>query len=399
MEFEQRNKWNHLTHHIQSYFHNPDLEALECVLSALRAHHSAGDPIWLFVIGPSGSGKTAIIVNAVSGLSRTFVESSVTTKSLLSGMADGAKSSLLEIIGASGILVFKDFTTILSKREDDQREIIAQFREVYDGRFSVRTGQRSAVWTGKVTVIAATTPAIERAWAIHRDLGERFLQVRWFNGNSMKIAEAARSQRNKEKQIASEMREHAKTFFQTTLLTPEFSDEDGHRIDVLATTIALLRGHVTRDPRSKEVIDTALPEEPTRIAKALDSLVCHHAGLFGRTQIGQDDFRIARRVAFDSVSNKRIQIMRLLSQDGEPTDSPVLQRRLSLSDGSLRYQLDELSALNLVEVITSVTGPNQVKIHPNFIGLWAEANRDFSSATFIPPSRVVEENKELKALL
>jgi len=373
LEFEQRNHWNNLKAHVGTYYHNPDYEALRCVLAACRAHHHSGDPIWLFVIGPSGSGKTAIIVNCASALDRTFVESNISTKSLISGMADGQKASLLQIIGTSGIIVFKDFTTILSKREDDQREIISQFREVYDGRYSIRTGQRSAVWEGKITVIAATTPAIERAWAVHRDLGERFLQVRWFNGDSLKIAEYARSQKGKEKTIASEMRVLTKAFFSPQTVTPALTDEEGQRIDTLATVIAHLRGHVTRESKTREVIDTALPEEPTRIAKALDSLVCHHAGLFGRPTTTPADFQIALRVGFDSVPHKRIQIMRQLPPNEAYLAFHELIKKTNLPESTLNYNLDELSALGLAQVTQDSLGQKQIRIHPNFLGLWLQA--------------------------
>jgi DNA-binding Lrp family transcriptional regulator len=104
-------------------------------------------------------------------------------------------------------------------------------------------------------------------------------------------------------------------------------------------------------------------------------------------------------VAFDSVPIRRIQIMRQLSADGEATAQHVIQQRLNISENSLKYQLDELSALNIVEVISSIPSPNQVRIHPNFIGLWIEALGTVSLTTSIPPSRVVEENKDFRGVL
>lgn len=362
----QTSKWNSLVSYLEANFYKPDLEALRAVLAAQRAHFFMGDPVWLFVIGPSGSGKTAIIVQCASAVDRTYVESSITTKSLLSGTLDGQKASLLEVIG-SGILIFKDFTTILSKRDDDQKEIISQFREVFDGRWSIRTGQRSAIWEGKITVIAAVTPAIERAWAVHRELGERFMQVRWFSSDSRKIANAARLQRGREKIIGAEMRRLTKDFFSIKTPTPTMTEEQGNRIDDLATVIALLRGNVHRDPKS-HVIDSIQPEEPTRIAKALDSLVCNHAGLFGR-EITEDDFRIAYRVGFDSVAIKRNLIMGHIPLDGSTT-TQKLAADVNLPETSVIYQLEELSAINAVQIIPNLIS-KEVKIHPNF-GLWLD---------------------------
>lgn len=362
----QKVKWTALSQYIEANFHKPDLEALRCVLAAERAHFHAGDPVWLFVIGPSGSGKTAIVVQCASAVDRTYVESSVTTKSLLSGTADGQKSSLLEIIG-SGIIIFKDFTTILSKRDEDQKEIVSQFREVFDGRWSIRTGQRSAIWEGKITVIAAVTPAIERAWAVHRDLGERFLQVRWFNNDSLKIASAARLQRGREKLIGAEMKRLTREFFSAKNSTPSMSDEGGERIDILATVIARLRGKVNRDTKTKAIIDATQPEEPTRIAKALDSLVCHHAGLFAR-EITEDDFRIALRVGFDSVPHKRSLVMEKVPLEGSIFSSKIANET-NQPHATIDYHVDELGALGVLTVNANVLG-KEVSINPQFLALW-----------------------------
>jgi hypothetical protein len=373
-QLEQLSKWNCLAAHIRQWFHDPDLEALRCVLAACHAQYFPGDPVWLFVIGPSGSGKTSIVVNCAAPLPNTFVESSVTTKSLLSGAKDGANSSLLELIGRSGILVFKDFTTILSKREDDQREIVSQFREVFDGRFSIRTGQRSAIWAGKLTVIAAVTPAIERAWAVHRDLGERFLQVRWFANDSLKIAEAARLQRGKETEIAKGMREFVHDFFTTTTTIPSLSDEQGQKIDVIATVIAKMRGNVVRDSK-KEIIDVSLPEEPTRIAKGLETIVCHHAALFART-VSLEDFKLATRVGFDSAPIRKVRILRAIPcEDGILLGHLVA--KLATAESTLLYHLNELEALGLISMTAGIA--RQVSIHPNLLALWLDAT------TSIPP--------------
>lgn len=365
----QQMKWNELALYIEANFHKPDLEALRCVLAAQRAHFFEGDPVWLFVIGPSGSGKTSIVVACAAAVERTWVESSITTKSLLSGMSDGQKASLLEII-QSGILIFKDFTTILSKREEEQKEIVSQFREVYDGRWSIRTGQRSAIWEGKITVIAAVTPAIERAWAVHRDLGERFMQVRWFNNDSLKIANAARLQRGREKLIAAQMRKLTKDFFTKQTTTPQLSDEDGERVDILATVIARLRGKVNRDTKTKEVIDASQPEEPTRIAKSLDSLICHHAALFARENVTEDDFRIAYRVGFDSVPHRRAQVMERIPLE-EAIQPVKIATALNLPYTTVETTIEDLCALEVLTLSSSIV--KEVKINENFRALWLSA--------------------------
>jgi len=371
LQLQQESKWEKVSQHITSHFHAPDLEALRCVLAACHAQYFPGDPVWLFVIGPSGSGKTSIVVNCAATLTNVFVESSVTSKSLLSGAKDGHKSSLLQLIGSSGTLVFKDFTTILSKKDDEQREIVSQFREVYDGRYSIRTGQRSAIWTGKVTVIAAVTPAIERAWAVHRDLGERFLQVRWAGNDSLRIAESARSQRGKELSITKDMQILVKDFFTTTTTIPEVSTEQGHLIDVIATIVARMRGNVIRDKdRARTIIEVSLPEEPTRIAKGMEALATHHAALFSRS-VGPEDFAIAARVGFDSAPARKMKIMRAIPEDGIPVLE--LASKVCIPEATLRYTLMELESLELTSAV-EVGAFREIHIHPKTKPLWKEAS-------------------------
>src|SRR5207245_4799010 len=45
------------------------------------------------------------------------------------------------------------------------------------------------------------TPALDRAWAIQRDLGERFLCVRWHRRDGPEVARRACAQRGHEKEI------------------------------------------------------------------------------------------------------------------------------------------------------------------------------------------------------
>ena len=363
-----------LAAHINKHFYHSDLEALRAVLSAVHAHYAGSDPVWLFVIGPSGSGKTSVAINCISRLPDVMVMSDLTPKSLLVGTADGESKSILN--HPSIILAFKDFTTMISKRDDDQREIVATLREVYDGETSRRTGQAKREWSGKCTVIAAVTPAIERAWAIHRDLGERFMQVRWANSTMpARVAKMARDQRGQEKAIAEDMRALTAAFFADVATMPaaELSDDHGDRIDCAATLIAKLRSHVVRDTHNgRQIIDVSAPEEPTRLAKSLATLACHHATLFGREMVEEPDMKVALRVGLDTVPNSRLRIIQAIP----PEDTIGTGDIRAISDvhkNTLLWQTDELEAVGALSLGKTVDDERTCAFTRTFRALWEKA--------------------------
>ena len=357
--------WDQLATYLQTEFYQPDLEALRIVLAACRAQYHPGEPIWLFVVGPPGSGKTSVVINAVSALPTSWVESSITERTLLSCASQGKETSLLLRMG-SGILAFKDFTTILSKNDESQREIVSQLREVYDGSYKSKTGVEWREWEGKVTVIAAVTPAIERAWAVHRDLGERFMQVRWPNRDGAKVAAMARRQRGREKQIVNTLKTRVTAFFHKEGPTPQVTEKQGFFIDSLATAIAQLRGHVVRD--GKEVVDVSPLEEPSRLAKSLESIAVHHAALFNREPEPQD-MGAVMRLGLDTIPSKRLRIV----QSIPPGSLISVQEICSLTKiprGTINRPLEDLENLLVIEQSDDAVLGKKVTFTKDFLDIW-----------------------------
>lgn len=370
--------WEALAAHINQYFYRLDLDALRSVLAAVHAHYAMGDPVWLFGIGPSGSGKTSVIVTCLSGLPDVVICSDITPRSFLVGTPDHDNTRSL-LNKPSLILVFKDFTTMISKREEDQREIVATLREVYDGYTVRRTATVNRPWIGKCTVIAAVTPAIERAWAIHRDLGERFCQVRWANSHDpSKVAKTARAQQGREKEIASGMKELALGLFEASEGLPPatLSDTYGDRVDAAATVVAKLRCHVVRDSTSsRPIIDISPAEEPTRLAKSTATVACHHAALFGRSEVGKQDMRAAMRVIMDTIPSSRLRIIETIPPDAALTVTATDIRELTgIHRNTVLWQTDELEALGVLKIGKNLNDERTVSFTKEFEEVWLSAN-------------------------
>lgn len=143
-------------------FYIEDDTIIDLMVAIAVSVKTKSDAIWLLVIGPPSGGKTEL-VNIVSGVPYAHQVSTLTENAFLSGMAgDPAKEkSLLHRIGTNGLILMKDFTSILSLKEELRKKILGDMREIYEGHLSKVTGNgRSSEWKGKVNFIGAVTDAI-----------------------------------------------------------------------------------------------------------------------------------------------------------------------------------------------------------------------------------------------
>jgi hypothetical protein len=162
-----------------------DLDALDAAMAAAAVADLDGDPLWLLVVSGSGNAKTET-VQALQGAGAHVVSTIASQGALLSGTqrkdcsADASGGLLLQI-GEQGVLVIKDFTSILSMGRELRAEVMAALREIYDGRW-VRTvgtdGGRKLEWQGRIAVVGAVTTAWDTHHAVTATMGDRFVLLR-----------------------------------------------------------------------------------------------------------------------------------------------------------------------------------------------------------------------------
>ena len=373
--------WTSLVDHIQQYFYDPDLAALQITLAACISHFFRdSDSLGLFIIGPSGGDKTSIMINCALASERTELMGDLTVNTLLSGFTGAPNSSLLHRVG-SGILVFKDFTTFLSKRAEDQGSIAAQFREVADGYYKRDTGKGIMLeWHGKMNFIAAATPALERKWAALGELGERFVQVRLARKKGVEQGEYAQKQSGMELFIRERMQQLTKDLFKSSPKIdcdnpPKLSLLQRHRVSSLAELVAHARAAVPRDPYKGTITGIANIENCGRMSKALNLLVSAHAALFRRsTPDDTSDLWLAARIAKNSIPINRWLLLRSLAkQQGGYLETPDLLQQSSLPESSLRYTLADLQSIGIVEGDSGSEGmANRYKFSAEFAKLWKD---------------------------
>ena len=194
---------------LHNYLWLKDDDAFVIVLGAVAAFILGLDPVWLLIVAPPSGAKTDF-VHMLDEVPEIYPLSDLTPKTLASGFGtpNTADVSLLHEVDGK-ILALKDLTTVLQKRRDQRDEVLAELREVFDGRFAKAwgTGQRLD-WRGRVGFIAGVTSVIDQLHSVMGILGQRFVLLRPRQPDRQ--AAARRAIQNTQ-QIAHDMRSRVET--------------------------------------------------------------------------------------------------------------------------------------------------------------------------------------------
>jgi Primase C terminal 1 (PriCT-1) len=334
------------------YLESPD--PVLVVLGAVAANLRPGDPFWLELIASPGGGKTELLAS-LSYLPGVRFAATITEASLLSGTprkdkAADSKGGLLREIGDHGLLVLKDFGSVLSMHREARAAVLAALREVYDGswtRYVGTDGGRSLAWWGKVGLIAAVTPVVDRHHAVMAALGERFTSYRLPPIDEERAARAALAHAGREAAMRAELATAVASFFRGLDLQsePEARTEEEERLLVgMATLATRARSSVERDGYSRDIELVPAPEAPARLASGLDRL---RAGLrcigLGRS----DAWRIVAKAAIDCVPEPRRTVLDLMV-DGRTRTTTEVADAVSLPTQTSRRTLEDLAAHRLL---------------------------------------------------
>ena len=159
-----------------------DTAILDAVASAAAAERLGGDPLWLMVVAGSGGTKTET-VRSLKGAGALIVSTISSEGALLSATArsQGATGGLLHKLGARGLLVIKDFTSILSADRNVRDTVWRRCARFMTASGSVNVGfagGRTLSWAGRIVIVAACTTAWDKAHAVIATMGDRFVIVR-----------------------------------------------------------------------------------------------------------------------------------------------------------------------------------------------------------------------------
>ena len=327
-----------------------DLAIFDATASAGAAEKLGGDPLWLIVISGSGNAKTET-VQSLSGAS-AHVTSTITSEgALLSATtrSRGATGGLLHKIGARGLLVIKDLTSILAMDSNVRGSVLAAFREIHDGRWERNVGfagGRTLTWTGRIVVVAACTTAWDEARKVIESMGDRFCLVR-SSSTTGRVESARRAIANtgREDVMRAELAgAMGALVVGADLNVRGLTDGEGEQLIKLANVVTWARSGVERDFRGV-VVNAHAPEMPTRFAKQLAQVV---RGSLSFGMPGELAMQLAVRCARDSIEPLRRDL--LLDVAANPgTDPSDVHRRIVRPLSTVKNNLVALHMLRLVD--------------------------------------------------
>jgi hypothetical protein len=329
-----------------------DLTPVHAVLGAVAANFLPGDPVWLGVIAPPSTAKTEIL-NALGRVPHVEAVATLSMAALLSGTpkgqkAAGAKGGLLRKIGAFGVLVLKDFGSILSMQRDGQAETLAALREIYDGSWTRHVGSdggKTLHWQGKLGLVFGATEAFDDRHAVISSLGDRFLSCRLNPASGRQQLKAAFDHTGATTAtMRTELAEAvAGLFAEAANKAPRpLTESERERLGDAVKLAVRLRAHVERDRHSREIESIHGAEGPGRIGLCLERL------LAGLDVIGLDRdaaLTLVQTVARHSCPPIRVKAFDLLND--APQTTRAIADALRLPTTTTRRILEDLLAQGL----------------------------------------------------
>jgi Domain of unknown function (DUF3854) len=387
------------------WLHLPDVDPLLAIAAAAAANRSDdASPVWLLVIGPPSAGKTEQITG-LTDLPESVLAATVTESALLSGTsskerAANATGGLLRQIGGHGLIVMKDFTSVLAQNRDARGAALSALREVYDGSWDRPVGTDGGKvlrWRGKVGVIAGCTNAYDKHYSVISQLGDRFLLVRLAGDDdnpdaaALSIGMSALThsedelvERRMRRELAGALAglvagaNHART---------HRGLEHTEKLEIirLARYAGVSRTPVDRDGYTGDLLSMPAPEGPGRLTIAFRQV------LGGLEAIGVDSetsWRIVRRLAVDTAPALRTSVLRVIAGGPiSPTRTSVIARSAGIVTKAAARVLDDLSLIGLANHTKEGTANNSPDLWSStdlLLRLWPESETEM----YVPPNRV-----------
>jgi hypothetical protein len=291
---------------------------------------------WLLNVAVPSAGKTEA-VNLLDGVTHGRLNE-ITAAGLLgwSRGKDPRPVGILSRVPGNALVTFGDLSSLLATSDRGGRDsVFSLLRRAYDGHVTrdvtpaggAHKGAGSLEWSGRLTVVAAVTSAIDHYTAHADALGPRWLYVRAHDRqlasrrNAAKAARKAgvRESRAEAVSLATRLIESARCKI------PDVGVPD-HVADAIEDSVLVTCWGRAAVPRNgygrREIEDVAIIEEPPPLIRQAHVLA---RGLYtlGLNDRGVD--RMMRRVALDSMPAARLAVLRTLVKEDGMNTSRVAQ--------------------------------------------------------------------------
>jgi hypothetical protein len=335
------------------------------VAATLVANRAPGDPVWLLLLCAPSTGKTEILSSTAS-LPWVIPAAKVTEASLLSGTSSRERShdatgGLLRQIGSFGVLLCKDFTSVLAQNQDARSEAMAALRETYDGAWDRPVGTdggKVLSWRGKCGLIGGVTPVLDQYGQVLSALGDRFVLLRMGDADVNQFGAAALRHGDHERQMRLELREAMGglvTHADISGVNRPLDDAARTQLIRLAAYTARARTAVMRDGYQREVSFLPQVEGPGRLVKAYARLL---GGLLAIGCNGVTAWTTLTRIAIDCVPALRTRVIRELVRWSAPARTSAIADAIDTATKTASRHLEDLSLLRLADRTKESDAPN-----------------------------------------
>ena len=423
--------------HISKSFYKPDIQAARIILAAAFAHYIPDTkPIWMFVVGPPSSGKTSITVEALSGLQGMFgpgqpwgphieqvkfeakntnrshksaeaveILSTINANTFLSHQCGVEAPGLLEQISGKKAVKEKkglrliswgnilalvpDFTVMASMGREKRGEIMGQLRRIYDGKFEKKVGTKETkIWQGKMTLLAATTPIIDKYTSIESSLGERFIQIKWRSSTSPGRLAFGIHQQMKKIDVKTPMKNLVREAFGNAITQQiDLEDDVIDRLSALSELIALARTSVFGSSYEGRftVSDVGTTEDIWRMGFQFYGILSGLARLQGRDVPTEQDIQDVLRTGIETLNTYRS----LVLQAG------IEKVPMKAFPGSWREKQKEAACMTELGMIGRVGGESPIPEFKDHVQ--AVVDRcGFQPGVFVPDGAAAGEKREIR---
>jgi len=283
-----------------------------------------------------------------------------------------------------GVLMFKDFTSILSKRDEEKRSIMAQLREIYDGAYNKKFGTGDEVdWKGKVGAIGGVTQAIYQHLESMSVMGDRFMLYQIPQPDrkaTLKFKlqqERLGTTEDIQMPIAQDLvqRYMQQAFDTLDDVKVVLDDKTEDEIIAVADFCTMVRSGIIHHNFSGEIQFVPDAEMPARMFEQMLALSStfllmnkidnpEHDGL-----LVNRDFKIMYKIAYDSIPIQRRIALRYLAQYTEGVDTAALARKTNYPTEVVQGWLEQLNALGVVARVKRTGFGNWWKLEPQYCAL------------------------------
>jgi len=296
-------------------------DVVDVMLATVLTQRIDGSPVWMFIVGPPGSAKTAV-VSALTKVDAVHATSTLTAPSLISGasLPQGQDPSLIPKLNGK-VLVVKDFTSIMSLPDREQKEIFGILRDAYDGRCGKSFGNGvERNYTSRFGILGAVTPRIYDLSDQHAALGERFLKFlvgdNLHHESESEVITRAIENSDRETVMRDEMCDVVTAFCERTMARapiPTLPAAIMTKIVALAKFGARMRGSVSRDFYHKDIMmSRPMAEVGTRLGQQLAKLAKGMAMVFGKATVTDVEYSLVKKVMLDTISQRNEDVLRAM---------------------------------------------------------------------------------------